>query len=125
MASARRIDVAVGLKDRLSTLVAQLSAGVVGKEPPSFLWSQLLADNMKHLPDWEVKRSRLVAFWSFPLRRWRWRSCRLVPMLSSAIDQTFLRESTKRVVSTANRLNKLADERMSLLPDAPLGGAAF
>jgi len=65
-AAARRIDVRAGLKERLSTLVAQLTAGIIGKPPPSSLWPHLLADNTDRLPEWEVKKiaPRRVP-WSF------------------------------------------------------------
>ena len=65
-AAARRIDTRAGLKERLSTLVAQLTAGIIGKPPPSSLWPHLLTDNTDHLPEWEVKKvapSRIP--WSF------------------------------------------------------------
>lgn len=124
-ASARRIDAAAGLKERLSTLVAQLTAGVIGKKPPSSLWSQLLADNMSHLPDWEMKKvapgripwsilpflaALLVAFFVTS-----------VPMLSSAYrPDPFSLDNLQTVLSELpDRLGKMADERLSLLPEAP------
>ncbi len=123
--SARQIDAAAGLKDRLSTLVAQLSAGVIGKEPPSFLWSQLLVDNMNHLPDWEVKKiapSRIP--WSFLPFLAALILVFLVastPMLSSAYrSDPFSLENLQNVLAQLpDRLNQLVDERMSLLPNAP------
>src|SRR5262249_18485500 len=65
-AAARRIDTRAGLKERLSTLIAQLTAGIIGKPPPSSLWPHLLADNTDRLPEWEVKKiaPRRVP-WSF------------------------------------------------------------
>ena len=55
-AAARRIDAQTGLKERLSTLVAQLTAGAIGKPSPSRLWPYLVEDNTTRLPNWEIKK---------------------------------------------------------------------
>src|SRR5581483_6896374 len=54
--AARRIDAKVGMKERLSTLVAQLAGGVIGKPQPSQLWPHLLQENAALLPEWTVKQ---------------------------------------------------------------------
>ncbi len=124
-ASARRIDAAAGLKERLSTLVAQLTSGVIGKEPPSSLWPQLLADNVSHLRDWEVKKiaPRRIP-WSFlPFLAALALALFIaaVPMLSSVYrPDPFSLDNLQNILSELpDRLGKVADERLSLLPDAP------
>jgi hypothetical protein len=125
MTSARRIDMRAGLKERLSTLVAQLTAGVIGKEPPSSLWSQLLTDNLNHLSDWEVKKvapSRIP--WSclpFLVALALVLFIASVPMLSSVHQpEPFSLDNLRNVLADLpDRLDKMMEERSSLLPDAP------
>ncbi|MBI3796558.1 MAG: hypothetical protein HY268_06265, partial [Deltaproteobacteria bacterium] len=123
-AAARRIDTRAGLKERLSTLVAQLTAGVIGKPPPSSLWPHLLADNTDRLPGWEVKKiapsripwsflpflaSLLFALFAF-----------LVPMLSpSSEPNPFSLANLQTVLSDLpDRAGQLLEKKMSLLPDS-------
>ncbi len=54
--AARRIDLQVGLKQRLSTLTAQVLASPASGPPTSRLWTYLLRDNMDRLSLWEVKK---------------------------------------------------------------------
>jgi hypothetical protein len=123
--SARRIDTTVGLKERLSTLVAQLTAGVIGKEPPSSLWPQLLADNLSHLSDWEVKKvaPRRIPWSFFPFLAALVVALFIasVPMLSSVYrPDPFSLDNLQNVLpELPDRLGKMADERLSMLPDAP------
>ncbi len=54
--AARRIDLQVGLKQRLSTLTAQMLATPSTGPPASRLWTYLLHDNMDRLSLWEIKK---------------------------------------------------------------------
>jgi hypothetical protein len=122
--AARRIDARAGLKERLSTLVAQLTAGVIGKPPPSSLWPHLLADNTDRLPEWEVKKiapsripwsllpffaSLLLAFFAV-----------LVPLLSpsSELDPFSLANLQTVLSDLPERAGQLFEDKMSLLPDS-------
>lgn len=122
--AARRIDAQAGLKERLSTLVAQLTDGVIGKEPPSSLWPHLLADNVGHFSDWEVKKvapSRIP--WSvlpFLLALLVAFFVASVPMLSAVSrSDPFSLDNLQTILSQLpDRLGQMAEEKMSLLPDA-------
>jgi len=124
-AAARRIDALAGLKERLSTLVAQLTAGVIGKPSPSSLWPHLLEDNTARLPDWEVKKvapSRIP--WSFlPFLAALLLALFVItiPLLSpSSEPNPFSLENVQTVLSDLpNRLGQVAEDKMSLLPDSP------
>lgn len=122
--AARRIDAQAGLKERLSTLVAQLTAGVIGKEPPSTLWPHLLADNLRHLPGWEVKKvapSRIPwSLWPFLLALALALFVASVPMLSAVSrPNPFALDNLQTVLSQLpDRLGQMMDEKMSLFPDA-------
>lgn len=123
--AARRIDAQASLKERLSTLVAQLTTGVIGKESPSSLWPHLLADNLNRLEAWEVKKvapSRIP--WSiFPFLFTLLLALLVasIPMLSSTSRRNpFALDNLQTVLSQLpDRLGQMADERLSLLPDAP------
>ena len=54
--AARRVDLQVGLKQRLSTIAAKITAGTPDVLPASRLWTFLLRDNIGRLPTWEVKK---------------------------------------------------------------------
>jgi hypothetical protein len=122
-AAARRIDARAGLKERLSTLVAQLTAGVIGKPPPSSLWPHLLADNTNRLPEWEVKKiapsripwSFLPFLASFLLALF----IALVPLLSSssAPDPFSLTNLQAILSELPERAGQMIEDKMSLLPD--------
>jgi hypothetical protein len=122
--AARRIDAQTGLKERLSTLVAQLTAGVIGKEPPSALWPHLLTDNMNHLPSWEVRKvapSRIP--WSFLPFLFALALALFVasiPMLSAVSrPNPFTLDNLQTVLSQLpDRLGQMTNEKMSILPDA-------
>jgi hypothetical protein len=123
--AARRIDAHAGLKERLSTLVTQLTTGVIGKEAPSPLWPHLLADNLDHLGDWEVKKvapSRIPwSFLPFLLALALALFVASVPMLSSVSrSDPFALDNLQSILSQfPDRLGQLANEKLSLLPDAP------
>lgn len=122
--AARRIDAQAGLKERLSTLVAQLTAGIIGKEPPSTLWPHLLRDNLDHFSNWEVKKvapSRIP--WSFLPFLFALALALLVasiPMLSAVSRQNpFALDNVQTVLSQLpDRLGQMVDEKMSILPEA-------
>jgi hypothetical protein len=121
---ARRVDTKAGLKERLATLVAQLTSGVIGKSPPSPLWPHLLAENSALLSEWEVRKvapSRIP--WS------------IVPFLLALLLALFVASvpllsdrSTQDPFSLANlqtvlgefpdRASELLDKQLSLLPDS-------
>lgn len=123
--AARRIDARANLRDRLSTLVSQLTSGVIGKEAPSSLWSHLLADNMTHLGEWEIKKvapSRIPwSFLPFLVALAIALFVISIPMLSSVSrSNPFSSDNLQSVLSQfPDRLAQLAEEKMSLLPDAP------
>jgi hypothetical protein len=124
-AAARRIDARAGLKERLSTLIAQLTAGIIGKPPPSSLWPHLLADNTDHLPEWEVKKiaPRRVP-WSFlPFLASLLLALfvALVPLLSPSSElNPFSLGNLQEVLSDLpDRAGQVVEDKMSLLPNAP------
>jgi hypothetical protein len=121
--AARRIDARAGLKERLSTLVAQLTAGVIGKPAPSSLWPHLLTDNTDRLPEWEVKKiapSRIPwSFLPFLASLLLALFTALVPMLSpSSESDPFSLANLQTVLSDLpDRAGQLFEDKMSLLPD--------
>jgi hypothetical protein len=122
--AARRIDARVGLKERLSTLVAQLTAGIIGKPPPSSLWPYLLADNTDRLPEWEVKKvapSRVPwSFLPFLASLLLALFVALVPLLSpSSESDPFSVANLQTVLSELpERVGQMIEDKMSLLPDS-------
>jgi hypothetical protein len=123
--AARRIDAQAGLKDRLSTLVAQLCSGVIGKSPPSRLWLYLVEDNTARLPDWEITKvapSRIP--WSilpFLAALLITLCVALVPLLSpSSEPEPFSLANMQTLLSELpSRAGQLLDRHFSLLPDPP------
>ncbi|MSQ46853.1 MAG: hypothetical protein EXR78_00460 [Deltaproteobacteria bacterium] len=131
---ARRVDARAGLKERLATLVAQLTGGAIGKPPPSSLWPHLLAENTRLLNDWEVKRvspSRIP--WSavpFLLALLLTFFIASIPMLSErSTQEPFSLANLETVLGDLpNRAGELLDRKLSLLPDTPKqwgGGTLF
>jgi len=124
-AAARRVDAQAGLKERLSTLVAQLSAGIIGKSPPSSLWPHLVGDNTARLSEWESKKvapSRVPwSFLPFLAALCLALLIALVPLLSPSSEPVpFSLANLGRVLSQLpERAGELLDEKMSLLPNAP------
>ena len=121
---ARRVDAQAGLKERLATLVAQLTGGVIGKPSPSPLWPHLLAENTRLLSEWEVKKvtpshipwsavpfllALLLAFFVASL-----------PMLSDrSTQEPFSLANLETILGDfPNRAGELLDRKLSLLPDA-------
>jgi hypothetical protein len=131
---ARRVDAQVGLKERLATLVAQLTNGVIGKPSPSPLWPHLLAENTRLLDEWPVKKvapSRIP--WSMVpllLALLLLVFITSIPMLSErSVQAPFSPENLATVLGDLpNRGGELLDRQLSLLPDAPKqwgGGTLF
>lgn len=123
--AARRIDARAGLKERLSTLVAQITAGIIGKPPPSSLWPHLVEDNTARLPEWEIKKvapSRVP--WSFlPFLAALLLALLVasIPLLSSSSEPApFSLSNIETVLSEfPERANQLLNEKLSLLPEPP------
>lgn len=123
--AARRIDTQAGLKDRLSTLVAQLCSGVIGKPPPSRLWPYLVEDNTTRLPQWEIKKVAprripwsvlpFLAALLFTL------GVALIPLLSpSSEPEPFSLANLQALLSELpDRAQQLLERHWSLLPDPP------
>ena len=130
---ARRVDAKAGLKERLATLVAQLTGGVIGKPSPSTLWPHLLAENTTLLSEWEVKKvapSRIP--WSvvpFLLALVLAFFVASIPMLSErSTPDPFALENLATVLGDfPNRAGELLDKKLSLLPDSqnPWGGSTL
>lgn len=121
---ARRIDAKAGLKERLATLVAQLTGGVIGKPSPSPLWPHLMAENTLLLSEWEVKKvapSRIP--WSvlpFLLALLLAFFVTSIPMLSDrSTPDPFSLDNLQTVLGDfPNRAGELLDKKFSLLPDS-------
>jgi len=121
---ALRVDAKAHLKERLATLVAQLTGGVIGKPSPSPLWPHLLAENTRLLNEWEVKKvtpSRIP--WSavpFLLALLLAFFVASIPMLSdrSTPDPFALANLETVLGDFPNRAGELLDRKLSLLPDA-------
>lgn len=121
--AARRVDVQVGLKQRLATLAAQTAAGVPYTRPATRLWAHLVHDNLRRLSQWEVKR---VAPSRIPLSLLPFLAAILlacavasIPLLSPASEPVpFSLTNIGRVTSELpERAGQLVDER--LFPDPP------
>ncbi|MCS6924601.1 MAG: PRA1 family protein [Candidatus Binatia bacterium] len=123
--AALRIDAQAGLKDRLSTLVAQLRSGVIGKPPPSRLWPYLVEDNTACLPYWEIKKvaPRRVPWSVLPFLAALLIALgvALIPLLSpSSEPEPFSLANIQALLSELpDRAQQLLDRHWSLLPDPP------
>lgn len=121
---ARRVDAKAGLKERLATLVAQLTGGVIGKPSPSTLWPHLLTENTTLLSEWEVKKVAPSCIpWSvvpFLLALVLAFFVASIPMLSErSTPNPFALENLETVLGDfPNRAGELLDRKLSLLPDA-------
>ena len=128
--AARRADLKAGLQERVSTLAAQLQAGVIGDVPPSRLWPHLVADNTTRLADWEINKvaPRRIPWSVVPF---------LVALLLAALiagnallspaaeDDPFTLDNMQRVAQDLpQRVEKLAEEQLSLIPRADNWGGS-
>ena len=124
-AAARRIDAQTGLKERLSTLVAQLTAGAIGKPSPSRLWPYLVEDNTTRLPNWEIKKvaPRRIPWSCLPFLAALLFALLVasVPLLSPSSESApFSLANLETVLSEfPERAGQLLDQQLSLLPDTP------
>jgi hypothetical protein len=122
--TARRVDGTAGLKERLATLVAQLTGGVIGKPSPSPLWPHLVAENTLLLNEWEMKKvapSRIP--WSavpFLLALFLVFLVASFPLLSDrSTANPFSLDNLQIVLGDLpNRAGELIDRKLSLLPDS-------
>lgn len=122
--AARRADQRAGLQERVSTLAAQLQDGVVGRAPPSRLWPHLLADNTARLADWDLPKiaPRRIPWTSLPFLAalGLLSLTSLIPPLSSQQqDDPFSLVNMQQLAQNLpERMEKLIDEKMSLIPSA-------
>ncbi|MCE2485786.1 MAG: hypothetical protein J4F42_09770 [Desulfurellaceae bacterium] len=122
--AARRADQRAGLQERVSTLAAQLQDGVVGTAPPSRLWPHLLADNTARLADWDLPKvaPRRIPWTSLPFLAalGLLSLTSLIPSLSSQQqDDPFSLVNMQQLAQNLpERMEKLIDEQMSLIPPA-------
>jgi len=130
---ARRVDAKANLKERLATLVSQLTGGVIGKPSPSTLWPHLLAENTTLLSEWEVKKVAPARIpWSvapFLLALVFTFFVASIPMLSDrSTPDPFALENLETILGDfPNRAGELLDRKFSLLPDSqnPWGGSTL
>jgi len=124
-AAARRVDTKAGLKERFSTLVAQLTIGIIGKPAPSVLWPHLLQENISLLADWNIKQ---VAPQRIPWNILPFLLASLlalliasIPMISgrSAVDPFSLSNLQTVLAELPDRAGDLLNKKLSLLPDPP------
>ena len=122
--AARRADQRAGLQERVSTLAAHLQDAAAGKDPPSRLWPLLLADNTARLSEWEIPKvaPRRIPWTSLPFLAALGvlSLTALVPSLSSKQqDDPFRLTNMQHLVQNLpERMEKLIDEKMSLIPSA-------
>ena len=123
--AARRVDLQVGLKQRLSTIAAQITAGAPDRLPASRLWTYLLRDNVDQLPTWEVKKvgpSRvpwsLLPFLGAVALAFFIAS---IPLLSPASEPVPFTLTNLGLVTSElpERAGRLVGERLSMLPENP------
>ena len=123
--AARRVDLQVGLKQRVSTIAAQITAGATDVLPASRLWTYLLRDNMDRLPTWEVKKigpSRvpwsLLPFLGAVALAFFIAS---IPLLSPASEPTPFTLTNLELLTSElpQRAGRLVGERLSMLPENP------
>lgn len=121
--AARRVDTQLGLKQRLSTLVAYLTSGVIGNPQPSHLWPHLLHENTDLLPDWTVKK---VAPGRIPWHIFPFLLASLlalfvlgVPLMTTRSESSpFSPDNLQEVLSELpERAVQAFDKQMSLLPE--------
>ena len=123
--AARRVDLQVGLKQRLSTIAAQITAGAPDRLPASRLWTYLLRDNIDRLPTWEVKKvgpSRvpwsLLPFLGAVALAFFTAS---IPLLSPASEPVPFTLTNLDLIASElpERAGQLVGERLSMLPENP------
>ena len=123
--AARRVDLQVGLKQRLSTIAAKITAGTPDVLPASRLWTFLLRDNIGRLPTWEVKKvgpSRvpwnLLPFLGAVILAFFIAS---IPLLSPASEPVPFTLTNLGLIASElpERAGQLVGERLSMLSEKP------
>ena len=123
--AARRVDLQVGLKQRLSTIAAQITAGAPDALPTSRLWTYLLRDNIGRLPTWELKKvgpSRvpwsLLPFLGAVILAFFIAS---IPLLSPASEPVPFTLTNLDLIASElpERAGQLVGERLSMFPENP------
>ena len=121
--TASRIDLQVGLKQRLSTLTAQLLAHSSNGPPASRLWAYLLHDNMDRLAVWEVKKvaPRRIPWSVLPFLATLALAFLVasVPLLSPASEPEPFSLTNLELISSElpERTGQLVDKRLSMPPE--------
>ena len=121
--AASRIDLQVGLKQRLSTLTAQLLANPANGPPASRLWAYLLHDNMDRLSVWEVKKvaPRRIPWSALPFLATLVLAFLVasVPLLSPASEPEPFSLTNLELISAElpERTGQLVDKRLSMPPE--------
>ena len=120
--AASRIDLQVGLKQRLSTLTAQLLAKPANGPPASRLWAYLLHDNMDRLSVWETKKvaPRRIPWSALPFLATLVLAFLVasVPLLSPASEPEPFSLTNLELISAElpERTGQLVDKRLALPP---------
>ena len=121
--TARHVDTKLELKERFSTLVAQLTAGVIGKPQPSQLWPHLLRENTALLAGWTIKQviPRRVPWHVLPFLLASLLALFIVavPLMSSRSETSpFSLDNLQQIVEELpERASQAFAKQMSLLPE--------
>jgi len=121
--TARRVDTKLELKERFSTLVAQLTAGVIGKPQPSQLWPHLLQENTALLANWTIKQvaPRRIPWHVLPflLASLLVLFIIAVPLMSSRSETSpFSPDNLRQILGELpERASQAIERQMSLLPE--------
>ena len=121
--AARRIDLQAGLKQRLSTLTAQILANPSNGPPASRLWTYLLRDNLDRLSLWEVKKvaPRRIPWSVLPFLAALAFAFLVasIPLLSPASESEPFSLTNLELISSElpERTGQLVDKRLSIPPE--------
>ena len=121
---ARRVDTKLELKERFSTLVAQLTSGIIGKPQPSQLWPHLLQENTALLGSWTIKQvaPRRVPWHILPFLFASLLALLIiisVPLMSSRSETSpFSPDNLQQLLGELpERASQALERQMSLLPE--------
>ena len=121
--AARRVDLQAGLKQRLSTLTAQILANHANGPPASRLWTYLLRDNLDRLSLWEVKKvaPRRIPWSALPFLAAVAFAFLVasIPLLSPASEPEPFSLTNLELISSElpERTGQLVDKRLSTQPE--------
>ena len=121
--AARRVDTKLELKERFSTLVAQLTGGVIGKPQPSQLWPHLLQENTALLGSWTIKQvaPRRIPWHILPFLLASLLALFIVavPLMSSRSETSpFSPDNLQQILEELpERASQAIERQMSLLPE--------